>query len=141
MKPTSTCMSFADGGVGQFVTLNSHFSALQYRPYSRSVSKNSAHVILVLQWILLINEDIFEVVNNEVAHIRPQAIFYISLERRWCISQPEWHDPIFELTISGPEGHLELIALFNSDKIICAAYIYVFALPNLSKISEICGSG
>jgi hypothetical protein len=34
-------MSFADAGVGQFFTLNSRFSALQYKPYSRSLSNTS----------------------------------------------------------------------------------------------------
>jgi hypothetical protein len=85
---------FRGCGCRPIFTLNSHFSALQFRPYSRSVSKNSAHVILVLRWILQIYEDIVEVVNNEVVHIRPQAIVHISLEPRPCISQPEWNDPI-----------------------------------------------
>jgi hypothetical protein len=113
---------FRGCGCRPIFTLNSHFSALQYRPYSRSVSKNCAHVILVLRWILRINEEIIELADYQLVHIRPHAIVHISLERR--ISQPEWHDPIFELTISGPESR-----------------IYVFALPNLSKISEISGSG
>jgi hypothetical protein len=98
-------------------------------------------VILVLRRILRINEDIIELADYQLVHIRPHAIVHISLERRRRISQPGRHDPIFELTISGPEGRLKLIALFDSDKVIRAAYIYVFALPNLSKISEISGSG
>jgi hypothetical protein len=114
---------FRGCGCRPIFTLNSHFSALQYRPYSRSVSKNSAHVILVLRWILRRNEDIIEVADYLLLHIRLQAVVHISLGRRRCISQPEWHDPIFEMTISGPEGRLKLIALCGSDKVIRAAYI------------------
>jgi hypothetical protein len=98
-------------------------------------------VILVLRWIFQINEEIIELADYQLDHIRPQVVVQIGLERRRRISQPEWHDPIFELTISGPEGGLKIIALCGSDKVIRAAYIYVFALPNLFKISEISGSG
>jgi hypothetical protein len=68
-------------------------------------------MILVLRRILRINEEIIELADYQLVHIRPHAIVHISLEHRRRISQPEWHDPIFELTISGPEGGLKLIAL------------------------------
>jgi hypothetical protein len=96
------------GCVGRpILTLNSHFSALQYRPYSQSVSKKTLRT-----WSLCC-----------VIHIRPQVVVHISLKPRQCISQPEWHDPIFKLTLSGPESCLNLIALFDSDTVIRAAYI------------------
>jgi hypothetical protein len=99
--------------------------------------KNPAHVVSVLRWILRIYADIVEVVKNEVVHIQSQVIAHVSLECRRCISQPEWHDPIFELTISGLESRCELIAVFDSDKVIRAAYISINnSMPGNRRITS-----
>jgi hypothetical protein len=75
-------------------------------------------MVFVLRLIGGVDEYIVKVTLGEVANIRPQKIDNVGLKRRWCICQPKGNNSVFELTIAGSEGSLELVPFFDSDEVV-----------------------
>jgi hypothetical protein len=75
-------------------------------------------VVFLLLLIGRVDKYIVKVTPGEVFKIRPLIFVNVSLKRRRCICQPEWHNLVFELTIAGLECSLELVAIIDSDEVV-----------------------
>ncbi len=59
---------------------------------------------------LSINEDVIEIYYHENVKLLGQDLIDVILKRGRCVSQSKRHDLVFEMAITGPEGHLPFIA-------------------------------
>ncbi len=58
---------------------------------------------------LSVDENIIEIHYYEDVELLGQDLVDVTLKRGRCIGQSERHDLVFEMAVTGPEGHLPFV--------------------------------
>ncbi len=66
---------------------------------------------MLFAFSLDLDEDVIKVHYHKHVELLCHNLVNVTLEHNRCIGQSKRHDPIFEMTIAGPENRLPFIAL------------------------------
>ena len=69
------------------------------------------------------DKDIIKVDNTVYIQQITEGMIYIYLECGWSVSESEWHDCIFEISISGLESCHPFFAFFDLNMMVCVPQV------------------
>jgi hypothetical protein len=112
------------------------FLWLDVKPSSAETFKNKTHMAFMLLQGIRVNQEVIEICNKKVIEILPERIIDKVLKCPQGIAKAEWHDLVFEQSVTRTERCLPFLPRRHAKEVIAIAHIELGEILGLAETIE-----